>query len=623
MKFSIFLLLRLGVTNSLLAATPTAGERPLMTNPPAPAGFKVDGYEISGNTILTYEQLEPIFTNYVGRAVTIDHIRKALSELQLAYRELGFVSVSVALPRQQLTNGLVKVQVTEGRLNEISVTGNRYFSSNNVRRALPSLTTNVMLNTRWFQPELDIANRNRDRQIYPVISPGSEPGTSALTLKVKDRMPLHGHVRLDNRATPDTPPLRIDTTVQYNNFWQLEHQAGLNYNFSPEQKSDSQMPRFWDQPEIANYAGFYRIPFGNRTGLRETYAKMPSDFGFDPVTRSVRLPPPTGNPELIITASRSYTEAPTRLGPISTVTNTVLADISRQSADRELSTIENVGARITVPLSAWQKIESAVNFGIDLKHFDHRSFNTNLTYFDLYSLDDFGNRVLVRKDVIPLDSFSRNTITYIPLSYGWSGSQVDRLGSTALTVGQTVYLSALSSGDSGIQEAARSRKAGGNFTRLNFSLVREQQLPGDWSLGLKANGQWSSAPLVTLEQFGLGGTTGVRGYEEGEEYGDTGWRVLVDLRTAPIGLGELPNGNNPVPVHLRPSWFLDFGQRFLLDASPGQRGTESMAGTGLSAYATAGEHFDARLTLGWGALFNTTRTRAGQARGYFSISYKF
>src|SRR4051812_36813776 len=70
MKFLTFLLLTLGVTNHLLAATPAASEHAMTTSQPTPAGFKVDGYQIVGNTLLTYEQLEPIFTNYVGNAVT-------------------------------------------------------------------------------------------------------------------------------------------------------------------------------------------------------------------------------------------------------------------------------------------------------------------------------------------------------------------------------------------------------------------------------------------------------------------------------------------------------------------------------------------------------------------------
>ena len=101
-------------------------------------------------------------------------------------------------------------------------------------RALASLETNVVLNTRWFQPELDQANASPDRQIYPVISPGLEPGTTDLTLKVKDRLPLHGHIELNDKSTPGTPALRLDSTLLYDNLWQLDHQLGVEYNFSPQ-----------------------------------------------------------------------------------------------------------------------------------------------------------------------------------------------------------------------------------------------------------------------------------------------------------------------------------------------------------------------------------------------------
>ncbi|MDB6035922.1 MAG: hypothetical protein JWM16_6260, partial [Verrucomicrobiales bacterium] len=331
---------------------------------PVPAktpAFEIKGYAIHGNTLLNYEQMEPIFKKYVGPAVTFGTVRQALSELQLAYRNRGYVTVGVALPRQQLTNGLVKVQVTEGRLNEINVVGNRFYSSNNVLRALPSLSTNVLLNTKWFQPELDQANANQDRQIYPVIGAGADPGTSALTLKVKDRLPLHGHLELNNRATPGTPSLRVDSTLQYNNLWQLDHQAGVQYSFTPEQKTEAQGARFFDQPLIANYSGFYRVPFGPTEGLREFYDRLPSDFGYDPVSRNFRLPPATGHPELIVYASRSFSESFLRLGRINTITNTVLTDISSQTADRSITVIENIGARFTQPLPEWKGVRSSFN----------------------------------------------------------------------------------------------------------------------------------------------------------------------------------------------------------------------------------------------------------------------
>ena len=117
----------------------------------------------------------------------------------------------------------------------INVTGNRWFSTANVLRALPSLHTNMLLNSHVFQRELDIANASRDRQIYPVIGPGPEPRTSALTLKVKDQFPMHGRTELNNQSTPGTPELRVNSNLQYDNLWDLDHQAGIQYSFTPEQ----------------------------------------------------------------------------------------------------------------------------------------------------------------------------------------------------------------------------------------------------------------------------------------------------------------------------------------------------------------------------------------------------
>ena len=127
---------------------------------PAPT-FEVRSYLIVGNTVLPPEKFG-LLSNYTGR-VEFARVREGLGKLQLLYRDLGFATISVTLPRQKLTNGTVHVKVVEGKLAKIKVEGNRYFSTNNVLRALPSLDTNILLNTKWFQPELDRANANLDR----------------------------------------------------------------------------------------------------------------------------------------------------------------------------------------------------------------------------------------------------------------------------------------------------------------------------------------------------------------------------------------------------------------------------------------------------------------------------
>lgn len=583
--------------------------------------IEVRGYRLEGNTALPVNEFN-ILTNYIGD-LDFARIREGLGRLQLRYRDLGFPTISVTLPQQKLTNGIVRVPIIEGHLSDILVEGNRYYSTDNIRRALPSLTTNILINTKWFQPELDRANASQDRQIYPVISPGPEPGTSDLTLKVKDQLPLHEHVEVNDKSTPDTPLLRVDTAVQYGNLWQREHQIGLDYNFSPQEfKPAGDFSGFYDQPMVASYSGFYRMPLAFDHGLREDYQSLPVNFGYDEVTHKFNLPPATGNPDVIFYASRSTSDTPVNYGPLTTIFTNTLANISSQFAQRTVTENYNLGTKLTVPMREFLGVKSSLLLGSDYKSYQAQTYSTNLTYFNLYALDQYGNPVLVTNETIRLPANNSQSLYYLPLSASWIAMRPDKWGAFSFSCNQNVFLSSLASARRDFQSVAGSRSAGGNYTTIIAGLVRQQYLPGDWSAVLNANGQWASAPLISNEQMALGGTSGVRGYQEGENYGDTGWRALFDLRAPPINVGYFPTQSGDVPADLRCSWFMDVGQTFLMDRPAPADLSTTQWGTGVGFFLTAGSHVSARLALAW-ALHDTPTTPAGSAQAYFNIGVQF
>ena len=580
----------------------------------------ISTYHIDGNTVLPPEKFG-MLSNYTN--VTFPELREGLGKMQLRYRELGFPTINVSLPQQKLTNGVVHVKVIEGRLSDIVVSGNRYFSSNNVRRALPSLATNILLNTKWFQPELDQANANRDRQIYPVISPGFEPGTTMLELKVKDQLPLHGRVEVNDKSSPGTPLLRLDTAIQFGNLWQREQQIGFDYNFSPQAfKPDNSVHGFYDLPLVTSYSAFYRIPFGGGHSQREELEQKPANFGFDEVSHQFILPPPSGHPDLTLYAARSASGTPVRYGPLQVIFTNTLANIGSQSGQQSFTFNNNLGAKFNFPLAEFAGIRSSFSLGVDFKSYSAPTFSTNFTYFSLYALDNFGNPVLVTNDTIRLPSNSRAELRYFPLSFGWSAARPDAWGSFAFSYSQSVFLQALATARTNFQNVAAAAGAGGNYTTINAGLARDQKLFGNWSALLNVNGQWASAPLINNEQIALGGTGGVRGYQQGEIYGDTGWRALFDLRAPPINIGYFPTATGSIPAALRYSWFMDYGQTYLIDRPTTANLSYTQWGTGLAFFLTAGEHFDARLTLAW-ALTDTPTTAAGTAQAYFSVGAQF
>ena len=227
--------------------------------------------------------------------------------------------------------------------------------------------------------------------------------------------------------------------------------------------------------------------------------------------------------------------------------------------------------------------------------------------------------MLVTNRVIPLGSNSRHELDYLPLSLGWNAARPDHTGITTFSWNQSVFFGALASARTNFQAVAGTTAAGGNYSTMTLGLTREQRLPREWSMLLRANGQWATAPVISNEQFALGGTGGVRGYREGESYGDTGWKVLFDLRAPPINIGYLPNEPSDIPAIVRGSWFMDCGQTYSLDS----RGQDLRQwGTGVGLLFNAGEHVEARLTMAW-ALLDSSISRSGSAQAYFSVGFQF
>ncbi len=152
-------------------------------------------------------------------------------------------------------------------------------------------------------------------------------------------------------------------------------------------------------------------------------------------------------------------------------------------------------------------------------------------------------------------------------------------------------------------------------------LSRDQKLPADWSLLARAAGQTATGPLIGNEQFSVGGSQSVRGYYEGEEFGDAGWFTSLELRT-PFLVERVPTFSDFVPVWLRASAFIDAGQRFLLDASATTAPERTLLGVGLGVSANVNQRVDLRILVGW-PLFDTPNVPSGHPRVYFTLGGQF
>jgi len=599
--------------------------------------FKVEKYLVSGNTILTPEKLGSLFTNVpdaFGTNVAFTDIRSALGQLQMAYRERGFVTVSVGLPPQKLTNAAVKVKVTEGHLADIKVQGNNWFSTPNVLRALPSLHTNMLLNSHVFQRELDLANANRDRQIYPVIGPGLEPGTSELTLKVKDRIPVHSRVEYNNTGTAGTPDDRVAFNAQYGNLWQLEHQIGVQYTFTPVDYKNANPYGIWDPdlPLVDNYSLYYRLPLGRAQSVQEQIDQSNGRFGYNEATHQFQMPPPSGRPDLTFYGSRAVSDTGVLVDPITPIFYSPNTFLGQQAVSENVSLNEGVGYKLSLPLPRIRNISSAVSMGLDYKHYEARTVQAEVILYNVVITN--GTTPTKYGDVYDTLHFplTSQVVDYFPLNFGISGSAPDKWGATSFnaqanyniaTIGSLSQLAysastflVTSNSTTHTTHTNANNRASDNYFTLQGGVTREQRIYKDWTTLLRVDGQWSSSPLFSNEQYAMGGLAGVRGYSEGQAYGDTGWRTSIEPRTPLVNLGMV---DGDVPFWLRGSVFMDYGEIYLLQqTSATSRDASRFWGAGAGLTANIGSHIDARLTIAF-PLLTAAGTSAGDMHVYFAI----
>lgn len=603
--------------------------------------FAVEHYVVSGNTVLAPKIMSQVLTNIdgaFGTNVSFDGVRTAVEQLQKAYRERGYVTVAVGLPQQKLRNATVKVKVTEGRLAAINVTGNRYFSSNNVMRALPSLHPNMLLNGPIFQAELNRANANRDRQIYPVIGPGPEPGTSALSLKVKDQLPLHGKLEFNNQNSPGTPDLRVNASVEEDNLWQQEHSLGVQYGFSPEQFKPGSW-WFYDQPAVANYSAFYRLPLGRQEPIEDIIAQNPDSFGYSEATRRFTLPPSTGRPELTFYGSRSTIDVgPTTLSS-STLYNTN-GNSLQQSVDHQDTTWNtDLGGRLSLPLKSSSDFQSTFSAGADFKIYKLNSAQTNLFTLTTAELNNNNNPPTivtnVSQDISPVP-YTVKKVEYLPLMARYDARWKDPLGTATFGLGLSAnawYSSHVTrtshdtngiahtiatSGREALQTITGSKESSGYWVTLTPSFSHTFTFRTNWLTSIRANGQWASEPLINNEQFGIGGVNSVRGYHEGEAFGDTGWHVSLEQGTPSHLVGMLNN----TPLSVRGSWFMDYGAVYLLDPPTGLASAVQLWGTGFGLTASLGSHWQSRFLISM-PLIGTRNTQRNEPYFNFGLTAQF
>lgn len=469
------------------------------------ARFDILAYQVLGNSQLSNLEIEKAVYPHLGPQRSERDVEAARSALQALYDGKGFPTVSVAIPEQDASTGLVTLQVNEQKIGRLRVNGAEYFSPDDIERAAPSLARGQVPNFKDVQRDIVALNQWPDRRVTPEIKAGATPNTVDVDLNVEDSLPLHGSLELNNRNSANTTEQRLAASMRYDNLWQRGHSISLSAQTAPQRREDAQV-----------FSASYLARFG-------------------------------GSPfSLLVYAVRSKSDIAV-VGDLNVIGNGTLA-----------------GLRLMRSFGAREGFFHSLSLGLDYK-----DFNENLVQGA-----DRGS--------VPIE--------YLPISVNYNADWVKQGSVSDLALSAVFNLRGVGDGRAAFD--AKRFQAQPNFFYLRASGSHTWKFDGDAQLMLRLQSQFAGEPLISNEQFSIGGLDSVRGYYESEALGDMGAAATVEARTPSFAdsLGEAFQ-------ELRLRAFVDAGYTRINDPLPDQLRSETLVSAGVGASLKAFGHFNGSVDL--------------------------
>ncbi|GAP94254.1 ShlB/FhaC/HecB family hemolysin secretion/activation protein [Leptolyngbya sp. NIES-2104] len=194
-----------------------APQQPPQAPPRSSDRFRIKTIEVRGTTVLQTE-IAALVRQYQNREVTFEDLLELRSQLVQLYINNGYVSSGAFIPNNQdLSNGIVQIQVVEGELEGIEIGGLRRLRQGYVRSRLQRATT-TPLNQRRLEEALQLLQLDPlIEQVNAELVAGSTPGRNILRVNLREAPAFRGAIAIENNQSPSLGSIQGSVELSQNN----------------------------------------------------------------------------------------------------------------------------------------------------------------------------------------------------------------------------------------------------------------------------------------------------------------------------------------------------------------------------------------------------------------------
>ncbi|QSJ19747.1 ShlB/FhaC/HecB family hemolysin secretion/activation protein [Nostoc sp. UHCC 0702] len=194
-----------------------------------PQTIIVERFEVVGSTVFSSQELAKVTEQFTKRPISLTELFQARSQITNLYLQKGYITSGAYIPPQTIKSGVIKIQVVEGKLSDIQISGTRRLNPNYVRSRL-KIATSPPLNRERLLSALQLLQLNPlIETVNAELSAGSRPGASVLEVKIAEAQSFSTQVILDNGRSPSVGSFRRRLQVNEANLLGLGDGLSLSY----------------------------------------------------------------------------------------------------------------------------------------------------------------------------------------------------------------------------------------------------------------------------------------------------------------------------------------------------------------------------------------------------------
>jgi len=185
----------------------------------------------SGNTLYSDEELRAIIADQTGAELTLADIYALADRLTEFYQGKGYSLTTVTVPAQRMQDGVLRLEVVEGRVGRLVFTGNERYGEEFLAGQLDLVQPGTVLRFADLEREVLLLNDLPGLLARSLLVPGEEYGTTDLNLRMEEK-PVAASAVLDNSGRKVIGKWRLGADFTLNNPLGRGDALGLGYTHS-------------------------------------------------------------------------------------------------------------------------------------------------------------------------------------------------------------------------------------------------------------------------------------------------------------------------------------------------------------------------------------------------------